>query len=147
MAFYTLIWNTSHCLLRVKTAKHSSWSKRNKRIYSEPDISGQCPETHMEVTLNVIALSSMEDTTWMFIIQNKKSYINAFTQYIGGDIRYTVTKEKRNLFQRTQVWVWGWWELVVQLREHMPTVLPDSTNSNRSDTEIGHYFFFLRGRS
>lgn len=38
--------------------------------------------------------------------------MNAFAQYLGGDIRYTVTEEKGTLFKRTQVGVWGWWELV-----------------------------------
>lgn len=68
-------------------------------------------------------------------IQNEKSYTNACAQYIGGDIRYTVTKEKGTLFKRTPVGVGGWWELVVWHSEHNAKVLPDGNNGIGSDMD------------
>lgn len=65
--------------------------------------------------------------------------MNAFAQYIGADIRYTVTEEKGTLIKRTWVGVWDWWELVVLHGEHIAKVLPDSKNDFRSDTEPGRF--------
>lgn len=50
----------------MKTAKHSSCPKRNKRICLEPNMNDQCAETHTEVTSKVMVLSSMEEITRTF---------------------------------------------------------------------------------
>lgn len=49
----------------------------------------------------------------------------------------TQHRRERKSLQKdpAQVWVWGWWASVVQLREHMPKVLPDSNNGIRGQKQ------------